>query len=75
MNIWKAKYEALAAGIMDKTLIDNAEKLVNISMELSVSSIYPFDDIFRNMLIATNMEAWRKSLRSKVKLINAPDKG
>jgi len=26
MNIWEAKYKALAAGIKDKTLIDNAEK-------------------------------------------------
>ncbi len=46
MNKWKAKYQALAAGITDKSLIDNAEKLVKISVDLSVMSANSFDNVF-----------------------------
>jgi hypothetical protein len=34
INEWEAKYEALAAGIEDKTFIENAEKLVEAAIKI-----------------------------------------
>lgn len=50
MDEWEAKYKALAAGIEDPKLIENAEKLVNISSYISVRTPLPFGIVLQSML-------------------------
>ena len=50
MTEWEAKYNALLAGISDTSLIDNAEKLVDIAVNVSSSSVLPFDQIFWSLM-------------------------
>jgi hypothetical protein len=50
MNEWEAKYKALVVGIEDKTLIDNAEKLVDVAIKASCTSGYSFDRILYALL-------------------------
>lgn len=45
MNGWKAKYKALAAGIDDPTLIENAEKLVQAAISIVRSNFVPTMDL------------------------------
>lgn len=49
---WEAKYKALAAGITDKSLIDNAEELVTTVVRVSAASACPFNVVFCGMLEA-----------------------
>lgn len=50
MNEWEAKYRALLAGIEDQELIDNAEKLVEVAIKMSTSSILPFEAALYSLL-------------------------
>ena len=55
MNKWEAKYKVLAAGITDKSYIDNAGKLVETSINLSVTSNLSFAEVFYGMLQAVGL--------------------
>lgn len=55
MNKWEAKYKALAAGITDKSYIDNAEKLVETAINLSATSRLSFSEVFCGMLHAVGL--------------------
>ena len=63
MNIWEAKYKALSAGISDKTLIDNAEKLVEASCRISAASMMAFDKVVYHMLSAVH--SFREPVEAK----------
>ena len=52
---WHAMYKALAAGISDEKYIINAEKLVKIALDFSVTSAEPFETIFYAMLQAAGL--------------------
>ena len=52
---WRAKYEALAAGISDEKYIINAEKLVKTALDFSVTSAEPFETVFYAMLQAAGL--------------------
>lgn len=42
MTEWEARYKALAAGIEDPVLIENADKLVRVAIASVQSSASPF---------------------------------
>lgn len=53
---WKYKYDALCAGIENKELIENAEKLVKTAIEISATSAISFHECFHALLRAISLK-------------------
>ena len=53
---WQMKYQALAAGITDQSMIENAEKLVESAIRLAGFTAQPVDEVFYFMLEAIRVQ-------------------
>lgn len=49
---WEFKYKALAAGIKDPQIVENAERMVEVAARISSSSHIPFHGIMAGMIDA-----------------------
>jgi len=56
MMEWEAKYKALLMAIDNETYITNAERMVKACLDISVSSVQPFDTIFYAMTKAISIQ-------------------
>lgn len=56
MDIWQAKYEALAAGIRSQEYIENAEKLVEVALGVSSTRPVTFDEALGALLRAVAIQ-------------------
>lgn len=56
MDKWEAQYKALAMGITDKSMIDNAVLLVEQAQRMSTHGILTFDEAFYAILQAVGLQ-------------------
>ncbi len=56
MDEWEVKYRALAAGITDPALIENAERLVTTAINLTTISRFTLREVFWTLLDAIQIQ-------------------
>ncbi len=56
MTEWEAKYQALAAGITDPAMIENAERLVAAAINLATTSRFTLQEVFWMLLDAIHLQ-------------------
>lgn len=56
VNEWEMRYKALAAGITDQRMIDNAERIVETAVRMAATMPASLEDVFYMVLQAIQVQ-------------------